>query len=768
MDAIGRAEQNDPARLLLLRRGHADFHAVRGKAIYSQCRHEILARAEASLTIAASPFVGWVRLDQAVCAYFDKDFSRAERLLDTLRQQAEKSGFLALQGRAEWMLGLIRMVQARFVEADHHYSTAISLFTHLGEEAHVIYLRSLRAKSYEYGGARQEAWSERLAALAARHAISDPERLFTIFEEAAQAMRRQGHSAAALGFLSEQMRAAEAGFRLNGGGDLLAFTLIARADLLSTLDRTGEAISDVARANEIWARLPPENESKRRLRVDLDVQLASLGGSATPDMTLAAVNRAIDFFTGPARSLGDQIEFLHLLQLRSQAYLRRGDFIDARDDLSAGVAEVERQRLEVASMEDRARFLAAARGLFLDLIRLDLDRLNDQVAALETLERSSNRILADTTRAHLGRKTALPAARWAETLRAALPPGTLVIRYGHLEDRLLLWTFLDGRMEFEQHGLPVSELRTRVERCRTLLVHGVATNEREEACNDLARAIIPGTLRALPAGRTVIIVPDEVIATLPFAALRLTPRGPYLLEMYRLAYSPSLAAWLTGSSPAIALSPPRSALFVSDPAFSTALFPRLPRLAAAHGAVTSCAAHYPKVEILTDRQATEEGVLAVLDGYEILQFDGHSITNSQFPEQGGLVLAPADTARPDPASSLLTAEDLPPRALRKLRLVILGACSTGLTTYQDTSEVTGLAAAFLSRGVPAIIAAAWDVPDGASARLLDHFHQGLAKGMPVEEALKTAQLDILHSDLPENERTRTWAAFQMFSTGGKP
>src|SRR4051812_45164277 len=139
---IHQAERSNPARLHLLMRGHARFHAVRGTELYSQCRPDALRRAEASLAAAASPFVGWVRLDQAICAYFDKDFSRAESLLTSLRKGAAKDGFLALQGRAEWILGLVRMVQARFVEADHHYSSAIYLFQRLGEEAHVIYLRS--------------------------------------------------------------------------------------------------------------------------------------------------------------------------------------------------------------------------------------------------------------------------------------------------------------------------------------------------------------------------------------------------------------------------------------------------------------------------------------------------------------------------------------------------------------------------------------------------------------------------------------------------
>jgi CHAT domain-containing protein len=726
----------------------------------------VLERAEASLAAARSPFAGWVRLDQAICAYFEKDFIHADSLLSTLRRDAEASSFLALQGRAEWILGLIRMVQARFVDADRHYAAAIDLFSRLGEGAHVVYLRSLRAKEYEYGGALREAWRERLAALAGRQIVTDPERLYTIFEGAAQAMRRRGHYAAALGFLSEQMRAAEMETRQKGDGDLLAFTLIARADLLAEIGHPSEAAVDLARAQDVWKRLPPDNESRRRLRVDLDAQLASLSEGSAARTAVMAVDRAMAFFDGTTRSLGDQIEILRLRQLRAKVHLRQGKLAEARNDLREGIAEVERQRLEVAEMEDRARFLTAERGLFMDLLRLELEHFQDHAAALEVLERSSNRVFGDLATAHADLVRTLPPSHWAEALKASLPSRTLVIRYGHLSDRLLIWTFLNGRMDFEERTVAEAELRSRVVRCRNLLTaRFAAPDEREEVCNEAASILLPRSLQSLPEGYSVLIVADELVSALPLAGLRAYPGGPHLVERYSLSYSPNLESWLIQPTEQSAPQPEiRSALFISDPAFSRHLFPTLRSLVAARRAPESLASYYPRAERLAGPRATKAAVLASMDRSEVLHFDGHGITNSQYPERGGLLLAPADPAAPDIASSLLTAADLPPRALKHLRLVILGACSTGLTSYQDTAEVTGLAAAFLARGVPAVIGTAWDVPDEGASRLLEQLHRELAEGERPEKALQEAQRVILHSNLGEAD-TRTWAAFQVFLHG---
>jgi hypothetical protein len=760
--AVVRAAEMRPghAALLALARGHAAFRQVRGDAIYSECRAPTLRLAETQFASGASPFVGWVRLDEAVCAYFDKDFATAEEILSDLTLSARDRDWPALEGRSEWIRGLLGVVQARFVEADRHYSRAIQLFSRLGEQAHVVYLHSLRAKVFEYGGERLAAWRDRLAALTGRSAVRDPERRFSIFNEAVEASQTQGHPVAALEFLAEQMRAAEQGARESGKTDLLAYTLLARARLLDSLDRHAESAAAVAGAAQAWSWLSAGNESRRELRVEIDLQRVLFGAASDPRQVLAAIDRARAFFAGRGGSLGEQIEILKLERLRAHADETRGDFAAARADLLRGAREVERQRLELATMEDRARFLAQERGLFLDLVRLDLDRLQDPLAALAAFERSSNRVLLDSAGSRLG---AAGEPFRPERLSGAFPADMLVVRFGHLPDRLLVWTFLGGRMGFEQRALPAAELGRQVARCRDLLANGADPGEWETACDLVAHSLVPRWLRELPEGRSVLLVPDEVIAPLPFAALRIEPRSPPLVARFRLSYAPSLTLLLAERGALrLPASPPRAILFVADPAFRSDLFPSFPRLPAASEAARGYATHYPHAERLGDRRATVPAVLAALADVDVFHFDGHGLTNQQYPERGGLLLAPVETGEPA-SSSILTAADLPSRLPGRLRLVILGACSTGLTTYHDTAEVAGLAATFLARGVSEVVAVAWRVPDEAAAVLLDRFHRELAAGQPTEAALATAQLDFARSHAGE---TSSWAAFQLFR-GGK-
>ncbi|HXM69912.1 MAG TPA: CHAT domain-containing protein, partial [Thermoanaerobaculia bacterium] len=641
-----------------LMRGHAAFHSVRGDAIYAECRPATLRFAMRELTRAGSPFAAFIRLDQAICAYFANEFSRAEATLGELRQDARRRGEPAIEARCEWMLGLIGVVQARFAETNQHYSRAIDLFSRLGEDAHVIYLRSLRARSYEYGGARREAWGERLAALSGRRVIRDPTRLFVIFDEAVSALQDQGYHIAALGFMSEQMRAAQAGARQSGKTDLLVFTLLARAALFSETGRDEAAARDVDAAERAWARLPSFSESRNRLRVEIDLRRTLVDHRQGLERALAAIDRASAFFARTASSLGGQLQILKLEQLRARIESRRGDFRAARTDLLRGAAEVERERLEAATMEDRARILAQAREIFSELMRLDLDDFHDPVAALDALERSSNRVLLDTARDRAGNAIERPALR-LEALSRLLPAGAIVVRFGHLADRILLWTLDEGRLSFEQRFLPATELRRQVEQCRNLLARGTAGGEPASLCDTLAQTLLPKHLLNMAAGgpqRLVLFVPDEIVAPLPLGALRIAPDRPYLLRVARVAYAPSLTLLLAGSralrrdgDPA-----PHTALFVSDPAFSREIFPSLGRLPAARRAVSGYTSHYPRNEVLTDQAATVPAVLAALNRFELLHFDGHGLTNAQYPERGGLLLAPSDSRRPDLASAMLT------------------------------------------------------------------------------------------------------------------
>jgi tetratricopeptide (TPR) repeat protein len=97
------------------------------------------------------------------------------------------------------------------------------------------------------------------------------------------------------------------------------------------------------------------------------------------------------------------------------------------------------------------------------------------------------------------------------------------------------------------------------------------------------------------------------------------------------------------------------------------------------------------------------------------------------------------------------------------RLAVLAGCESAGGRVVSGEGVLGLTAAFQSAGVPAVVATLWPVSDRATASLMRAFYGALARGRPVEEALREGQR-VLQAD-PETRHPRYWAAFVVFGDG---
>ena len=80
----------------------------------------------------------------------------------------------------------------------------------------------------------------------------------------------------------------------------------------------------------------------------------------------------------------------------------------------------------------------------------------------------------------------------------------------------------------------------------------------------------------------------------------------------------------------------------------------------------------------------------------------------------------------------------------RARLLVLSACQTGLAagTLADVpagDDWVGLVQAFLFAGADNVVATLWPVQDLATARFMQRFYEGLARGQAEADALAEAQ-----------------------------
>ncbi|MCU1246246.1 MAG: hypothetical protein JWN02_2156, partial [Acidobacteria bacterium] len=96
--------------------------------------------------------------------------------------------------------------------------------------------------------------------------------------------------------------------------------------------------------------------------------------------------------------------------------------------------------------------------------------------------------------------------------------------------------------------------------------------------------------------------------------------------------------------------------------------------------------------------------------------------------------------------------------LRGVNLVVLSACQTALGKVADGDEIVGLTRALLYAGAAGVISTLWNIRDDAAEALMNELYARLLDGDSAADALRKAQLRLLHGDYPD---PRLWAAFTL-------
>lgn len=248
------------------------------------------------------------------------------------------------------------------------------------------------------------------------------------------------------------------------------------------------------------------------------------------------------------------------------------------------------------------------------------------------------------------------------------------------------------------------------------------TRETEAAVIAAAAAALRGQLFGgiedlLASSRRVVFVPDGVLNLLAPALIDVDGER----EWMRVPAATVLVE-LRAASAAGAPQRPLRALALAGDGERVAL-PGARREAAA------LARGYRGVERLF-LPAASGGDIALerLRGYDLLHIAAHAELDDQNPWQSALLLGGSRLSAAEIARSRLDA-----------RLVVLAACASADGRQLSGEGVLGLTSAFLSAGLPAVLATLWPVDDAATAAFMDHFYAGLAAGQSAAAALAGAQ-----------------------------
>ena len=274
-----------------------------------------------------------------------------------------------------------------------------------------------------------------------------------------------------------------------------------------------------------------------------------------------------------------------------------------------------------------------------------------------------------------------------------------------------------------------------------------------EASHQLYRLLIEPF--GVEEGKRLVISPDGRI--LPFAALsRSAQTESYLVRTNAVSYTYSasyLARSRRKSKSPFAL---RSFFGMAPVDFTEEQ--RQSALPGSDEALQKLDRQFIFSTILEGKAATRQAFTGNFSRYPVVQLFTHASADTSGRSGVSPTLFFAD-------SSLSLAElEAPPGNVTEL--LVLSACETGLGVEQRGEGVFSLARGFAGIGIPSVLTTLWKVENQSVYEITRYFYEGLADQLPLDEALRKAQLKWLDESEKSGQLPYMWAGNVLIGNTG--
>jgi len=433
----------------------------------------------------------------------------------------------------------------------------------------------------------------------------------------------------------------------------------------------------------------------------------------------------------------------------------RGDYEGAEKACLAAIAIAEKGLVSIETERERRSWTNANGGCYRSLVSAQLKR-HQARRALDLWEWYEAAPLR-SARAGVRNNDVVAAANAVLNQEIPLLQRETLITYAELSDDVVAWVYDDQGVS--QYRLPVTAAEVES-----------AAKEFAEDCADpqsdikdlrrkgqqLYRWLIGPFESRLDSHRTVVVEGDQAIGRIPFEAL-VDSNGHFLIESYSIAYSLGIAYRREMRDASVTKND--TALVVGDPSTSRDGATYFIPLSHAMDEARYVRSQFARGVILSGPNATVNAVLHDLPEAVVFHFAGHAIASA---ERTGLVLSGTSTTG-DPAVSVLLTTELKPSVVRKCRLVVLSACSTGRDSEIGEESPENIASSLVRAGVPRVVATRWEVDSSATESLMRTFYENLLRGRSVPVAIQAATASIRNTNATKHPYF--WAAWSSWSRG---
>jgi len=400
-----------------------------------------------------------------------------------------------------------------------------------------------------------------------------------------------------------------------------------------------------------------------------------------------------------------------------------------------------------------------------DLAKLDPTRKAEEAEKLLAKLREVRARQGDITERIKKASPRLASLQYPEPLgvpgaRKAFGPETLFLSYCVGEERTLLFALLGDSFEIYTIAIKRKEIESSVRLFRKLAGDpGGNLAALEERAVKLYDLLLKPAAPRISKAKAIVICPDGPLYAPPFSALR-TGKGKWLAEEKPLSFALSATLCAEGGgerhAPADGLSlaafgdpayPAGPAESLADPVARWMLrgSPLAP-LPATRREIEALRALYPETsKVFLGESATEGAVKSLGKGTGAIHLACHGIVDERFPLESALALSIPAKPEEGKDNGLLQAWEIFESLRIDADLVTLSACETGLGKEMGGEGLVGLTRAFQYAGARSVLSSLWSVSDESTAELMKRFYGYLKQGKPKAEALRLAQLDLIHS-----------------------
>jgi CHAT domain-containing protein/tetratricopeptide (TPR) repeat protein len=387
----------------------------------------------------------------------------------------------------------------------------------------------------------------------------------------------------------------------------------------------------------------------------------------------------------------------------------------------------------------------------LDAARLELASFKDRIYVAHPETRLRSGVAQALTLASIKTITATTDLAYLEYVVIDRKLGVFIVKHNRVTN--------EPAIRYSSLPVNIDEIRHKVDKFHSMMAERHPNHR--ALSRELYQLLIEPVAKELQNVRTVCIVPDSFLWTLPFQALT-TKRGNYLIEQYALYYTPSLSVLHEMNDRSRQTITEESLIAFGNPVIgrdeklNRDLCP-LPEAEAEVDAVGSAVRSRGK-KVLVGRDATEQVFKSLAPEYAMIHLATHGVIDNRDPLYSHLLLTKTE-------GNVENEGSLEAREIMNMRLtadlVVLSACETGNGRISPGEGVIGMSWAFFVAGTRSLVVSQWRVNSASTSQLMHNFYKELARRSKTakSEALRQASLAVLKE--PRYRHPFYWAGFVL-------